>query len=169
MRDDATVSDVGQSDGRATGPGEEKSVLANLPRSRPQRSSPRRAAARAAPSTGQGTAATARVRPRDQDRAAPKPARAKRPVAKRPAAKRAKATGTRARASTRRGRAGAQEAAPRQGFEADSSAATGPVQPPGGAELLGSAAEILAELAKGGLSTGERLLRDAISRLPGAR
>jgi hypothetical protein len=43
------------------------------------------------------------------------------------------------------------------------------VQPPGGAELLGSAAEILAELAKGGLSTGERLLRDALSRLPGAR
>jgi hypothetical protein len=43
------------------------------------------------------------------------------------------------------------------------------VQPPGGAELLGSAAGILADLAKGGLSTGERLLRDALSRLPGAR
>ena len=67
MRDDIAVSDVEQSDGRATEPGEEKSVLANLPRSRPQRSSPRRAAARAATKTGQGTAAAARPRPRRQD------------------------------------------------------------------------------------------------------
>jgi hypothetical protein len=40
------------------------------------------------------------------------------------------------------------------------------VQPPGGAELVASAVEILGELAKGGLSTGERLLKDVISRLP---
>jgi len=152
VRDDVAVSDVEQSDGRATEPGEEKSVLANLPRSRPQRSSPR------------GTAAGARLRPRGQDGAVRRTA-----TAKPRASKRAKASATRARASTRRGRTGAQEAAPRQGFEADSNAASGPVQPPGGAELLGSAAEILAELAKGGLSAGERLLRDAISRLPGAR
>ena len=164
VRDDVAVSDVEQSDGRATEPEEEKSVLANLPRSRPQRSSPRRAAARAASTTGQGTAAAARLRPRGQDGAARRPA-----TAKPPASKRAKASATRARAASRRGRTGAQQAAPRQGFEADSNAASGPVQPPGGAELLGSAAEILAELAKGGLSAGERLLRDAISRLPGAR
>jgi hypothetical protein len=168
VRDDVPVTDAEQRDGRATGPDEKKSVLANLPRSRPQRSSPRRAAARAATTAGQGTAATARVRPRRQTRAAPKPA-AERPAAKRPAAKRTRTTGTRARASTRRGRASGQEAAPRQGFETDGNAASGPVQPPGGAELLGSAAEILAELAKGGLSAGERLLRDALSRLPGAR
>jgi hypothetical protein len=164
VRDDVAVSDVEQSDGRATAPGEEKSVLANLPRSRPQRSSPRRAAARAASTTGQGTAATTRLRPHGQDGATRKPA-----TAKPPAPKRAKATATRARTATRRGRVGAQEAAPRQGFETDSNAASGPVQPPGGAELLGSAAEILAELAKGGLASGERLLRDVISRLPGAR
>jgi hypothetical protein len=164
VRDDVPVNDPGQRDGRATVPGEEKSVLANLPRSRPQRSSPRRAAARAATTTEQGTAATARVRPRRQARAARKPA-----AAQPPAAKRARTAGTRARASTKRGRASGQEAAPRQGFETDGNAASGPVQPPGGAELLGSAAGILAELAKGGLSTGERLLRDALSRLPGAR
>jgi hypothetical protein len=40
------------------------------------------------------------------------------------------------------------------------------VQPPGGAELLASAAEIVGELAKSGLSAGERVLRDVLSRLP---
>jgi len=44
--------------------------------------------------------------------------------------------------------------------------ATGPVQPPGGAELISSAAEIFSELARSGLSTGERLLKDALARLP---
>ena len=175
VRDDVAVSDVEQSDGRAIAPGEEKSVLANLPRSRPQRSSPRRAAARAAttkgpvaasaPTTkGQAGAATARVRARGQDRRARKPA-----TAKTSTAKRAKASTTRARTSTRPRGTSVEEAAPRQGFESDSNAASAPVQPPGGAELLGSAAEILAELAKGGLSSGERLLRDALSRLPGVR
>jgi len=40
------------------------------------------------------------------------------------------------------------------------------VQPPGAAELVASAAEIVGELAKAGLSTGERLLKDVFSRLP---
>jgi hypothetical protein len=40
------------------------------------------------------------------------------------------------------------------------------VQPPGGAELLASAAEIVGELTKSGLATGERLLKDVLSRLP---
>jgi hypothetical protein len=40
------------------------------------------------------------------------------------------------------------------------------VQPPGGAELVGAAAEIISEIAKAGLSSGERLIRDALSRLP---
>jgi hypothetical protein len=40
------------------------------------------------------------------------------------------------------------------------------VHPPGGAELVASAAEIVSELAKAGLSTGERLLKDFLSRLP---
>jgi hypothetical protein len=104
------------------------------------------------------------MRPRGQDDAARKPA-----TAKPASAKRSKASATRARASTRPRQTSAQEAAPRQGFETDGNAASGPVQPPGGAELLGSAAEILAELARGGLSSGERLLRDALSRLPGVR
>ena len=55
---------------------------------------------------------------------------------------------------------------PRQGFECDGDTASGAVQPPGGAELVASAAEIVGELAKAGLSTGERLLKDVLSRLP---
>jgi hypothetical protein len=39
------------------------------------------------------------------------------------------------------------------------------VQPPGGTELVTSAVEIVGELAKSGLATGERLLKDVFSRL----
>ena len=55
---------------------------------------------------------------------------------------------------------------PRQGFESESENMNGSVQPPGGAELVASAAEIVGELAKVGLSAGERLLKDVFSRLP---
>jgi hypothetical protein len=55
---------------------------------------------------------------------------------------------------------------PKQGFECEGERASGPVQPPGGAELLASAGEIFSEVAKAGLSTGERLFRDVLSRLP---
>ncbi len=44
--------------------------------------------------------------------------------------------------------------------------ASGPVQPPGGAELVATAAEIVSELAKAGVSTGERLFKDLLGRLP---
>jgi hypothetical protein len=40
------------------------------------------------------------------------------------------------------------------------------VQPPGGIELVASAAEIVAEVARAGLSAGERLLGDLVGRLP---
>jgi hypothetical protein len=56
--------------------------------------------------------------------------------------------------------------APRQGFECEGERASATVHPPGGAELVASAAEIVGELAKAGLSTGERLLKDVFSRLP---
>jgi hypothetical protein len=58
-------------------------------------------------------------------------------------------------------------AVPRQGYASEGDRATGAVPAPGGTELVGSAAEILGELAKVGISTGERLLRDVFSRLPG--
>jgi len=55
---------------------------------------------------------------------------------------------------------------PRQGFASDGERVSGPVQPPGGAELIATAAEIVSELAKAGVSTGERLIKDVVSRLP---
>ncbi len=59
------------------------------------------------------------------------------------------------------------DSAPRQGFESEQSrSSTGPVQPPGGAELLTGAVEIVGEMAKAGVSAGERVLRDLFSRLP---
>lgn len=55
---------------------------------------------------------------------------------------------------------------PSQGFECEGERASRPVQPPGAPELVASAAEIVGELAKAGFSTGERLLKDVLSRLP---
>jgi len=42
---------------------------------------------------------------------------------------------------------------------------TGTVPPPGGAELLASATELVGELAKASASSGERLLKDVLARL----
>jgi hypothetical protein len=116
-------------------------VLSKLPRTRPQRASPRRTAARAAS-------------------AAKKPASASSPngVARAPKA------GTRAAKSA--AKKPVFEPAPRQGFESETDRANGTVQPPGGADLVASAAEIIGEFAKAGVSTGERLLKDFLSRLP---
>jgi hypothetical protein len=58
------------------------------------------------------------------------------------------------------------EPAPRQGFECEGERASGPVQPPGGTELVAGAAELIGELAKAGFSTGERLFKDMLARLP---
>lgn len=134
------------------GPG----ILAGLPRTRPQRASARRTAARAAkpkaPSPRQASAASATP-----------PRRATKPVTKRAPAK-ARVTGKR-RAAAKDG-ATAHERAPRQGFEAEPDS-LGPVQPPGSMELVSSAAELAGELAKAGVATGTRVLRDFLSRLPG--
>jgi hypothetical protein len=125
-------------------------VLANLPRTRPQRSSARRDAARRA--TGPAVA-----RPSSP----PKPGVTK----KAPAKARAKATPTaepRTKARPKR----AQDPVPRQGFETEGDPVSGPVQPPGSVDLLSSAAELAGELTKSGLSSGGRLLKDFIARLP---
>jgi hypothetical protein len=120
-------------------------VLVNLPRTRPQRASARRVAAR---ETAAGAAQRRKAPARSNGR----------PTAR----KRAGSAAARPRASAR-----VREPAPRQGFESETESMSGSVRPPGGAELVASAAEIVGELAKAGLSTGERLLKDALSRLPG--
>jgi hypothetical protein len=173
------------------GASERPGVLSNLPRTRPQRSTPRRAAARtanaAAESAGSAPAATNGRSP-----AAPAKAAASAPKGstrtgarastKAPAKSSAKAGARgstkaaarkpagRGRARTASARAAATpivtEPVPRQGFESESERTGGAVHPPGGAELVASAVEIVGELAKAGLSTGERVLKDVLSRLP---
>jgi hypothetical protein len=162
------MSSASESNGRSSGPQAEEGVLANLPRTRPQRSSPRRAAARKASAAADAA---------DSPRARPAVA------SKRAASNGAKSAATKAKvkakakvdtkvkpatppASKQRGTARVDEGVPRQGFESEMDRATGPVQPPGGAELVSSAAEIFSELARSGFSTGERLLKDALARLP---
>jgi hypothetical protein len=153
-----TVSGPSQSNGHADLPEDGAGVLANLPRTRPQRASARRAAARGSaakaqqPHDGERATATAPAK----TRASAKPKRAAAKPAKRPA--KAK--------SARAPRRAAAEPVPRQGFASEEERATGSVQPPGGTELIGTAAEIISELAKAGISGGERLLRDVLSRLP---
>lgn len=179
------VTDANSSDGASSAQQNEQGVLANLPRTRPQRTSRRRAAARSAARwPGGADAAPARrgdgsVPPKETADSGAARAKADRPTAPRRASGKNDGSAAERRRASARGRASArrqtsapkrrissQEAAPRQGFEGDGDAASGPVQPPGAAELLGSAAEIVGELAKAGLSRSERLLKDVVSRLP---
>jgi len=155
LSNDVDMSDPKDSDAR-----ERQGVLANLPRTRPQRSSARRTAARQATArppaskTRSSAGVEAPVR---------KPARAERPSRRGGTATRPTRSGP-SRADKRVGADGL--AVPRQGFESESERSSKPVQPPGAPELVASAAEIVGELAKSGLSAGERLLKDVLSRLP---
>lgn len=177
------VTDANSSDGSSASRQDERGVLVNLPRTRPQRASRRRVASRntaAGPSGADGAPPT---RGRRSIPATEKADRgAARAGAERPAAAQTEAGkpggrasdrprrtvrgGARRQASAPKRRISNQDPAPRQGFECDGDAGSGPVQPPGAAELVVSAAEIVGELAKAGLSTGERLLKDVFSRLP---
>jgi hypothetical protein len=205
-----------QSNGRPSDEALEQGVLSNLPRTRPQRATERRIAARArskpaspgggaskdakaktkaarktraraaAGTTAAGADAAGKTRARapqadtapvadvsatrehggstSSASAAPSPRRAA--TAKRAKPKRATSAGKpRSRAAKAGARARTTEPAPRQGFEAEGERASGPVQPPGGAELVASAAEIVGEIAKAGVSAGERVLKDVLSRL----
>jgi hypothetical protein len=140
-------------------------VLANLPRTRPQRASARRAAARStgerdasASSNGGPAAGTPRKSAARSGAGAGASAAA---TGEKPVPRRAKARPKPAKAP----RARKADEVPRQGFESVEERATGPVQPPGGTELLGTATEIVGELAKAGISGTERVVRDLLSRL----
>jgi hypothetical protein len=118
-------------------------VLASLPRTRPQRASARRGAARAA-------------------RARKAPAGSRSPAGKAPTKQtRAKQV----RAKRVRPSEPTIASVPMQGYEAEESLSR-PIQPPGGAELVVSVAELAGELARAGVSTGARLLKDLFSRVP---
>ncbi|HEY5045455.1 MAG TPA: hypothetical protein VII53_06330 [Solirubrobacteraceae bacterium] len=138
-------------------------VLANLPRTRPQRASARRDASRlaAAQATSRGPAVT--------EPAPAAIARKRTPAKGRPAKAPAQAPAGKHRNSTAKRKSTAkrlQDPAPRQGFESESDSLRGPVQPPGRTDLLASAAELAGELTKTGLASGGRLLKDVLSRLP---
>jgi hypothetical protein len=190
------MSTQNESNGRPSTPDAGLGVLSNLPRTRPQRSTARRTAARKA------TAEAAKpTRVRAQAKAKAKPAKSRvqassakaatpsgkaKPASETKAAPRTSArrtpasatrtplvkTATSSKASTPQSKAPKRatplvdESVPRQGFESDMDRASGPVQPPGGAELVATAAEIVSELAKAGVSTGERLFKDLLGHLP---
>jgi hypothetical protein len=148
------------------------SVLANLPRTRPQRSSPRRAAARrSSAAAANGTVAAAEqadtpATPRRAPKAAAKPRRRKAATGATAATRtRAKTGGSSARARPQQRRTPRGEPVPAQGFESDGEGLRGAVHPPGGAELFASAVEIVGELTKSGVAGGERLVKDLLSRL----
>jgi len=205
LSNDVPMSAPSDSDNGAAGTRDTEGVLANLPRTRPQRSSARRNAAREAAASDASQNGPAKAPPARSGRRAPSnpPARARAsaekaaargarsasggsgrpaPKATRPSAAgnasgAARAGGARASGSgARKPKAAAQrpprradtvsEAVPRQGFESDGERMSGSVQPPGAADMLATAAEIVSELAKAGVSTGERLVRDAFARLP---
>jgi hypothetical protein len=159
------MSDADNSGGGSGASSSEDGVLAKLPPTRPQRTSRRRAEARKAGSPAKtgapgrpGVRAGARA-PQDssaQERARQKDTRERRvgPRIERAATGRSRESGER------------PDAVPKQGFESEGDSASGPVQPPGGMELVASGAEIIVELARAGLSAGEQLLGDLVRRLP---
>jgi hypothetical protein len=163
LSNDVHMSAANENNGGSNGHSDGQGVLANLPRTRPQRSTARRTAAR------QASASETAAKRSPNGAAEPVPAASARAAESRkakaqPAAKAKPRAAKRARPA---GSSRAGDPVPAQGYESDGDRATrGTVQPPGGAELLGSAAEILGELAKSGLSTGERLVKDVLARLP---
>jgi hypothetical protein len=157
------VSEQSKGGGRAKGPPSETGVLANLPRTRPQRSSARRAAARTAASAP-AQAQPAKAKRANAKAVAAKPAKAKATQAKPTQAKPTQAKPTKAKRTA--GRTDREQTVPRQGFEVDGDLASGSVQPPGAAELVSAAAELAGELAKAGVSGSARLLKDLFGRLP---
>jgi hypothetical protein len=114
-------------------------VLGNLPSTRPQHQTARRAAARARKGSSKTAADPA------EPAAKARPARARKTPLKL-----------------------VEPPVPPQGFEAEEQIEPGrPVQPPSGPELAASVVELLAEFAQTGLSAGGRLLKDALGRLAG--
>jgi hypothetical protein len=175
VRDDCgTMSDAESPNGREDASVPEGGILAALPRARPQRASPRRAAARNAKSAPSRTAAQT-----DRPVKAAKP-KAANPPGVRSTKKTAAATksgaagnsdaGSKPAAAKRRGAKRVakppEPPAPKQGYEPEEELELGgTVNPPSGAELVESVADIVGELANSGLAAGGRLLKDAFSLL----
>jgi len=155
---------------------QDEGVLANLPHTRPQRSSARRLAAREAaaatakpkprPAARDGSRRRARTRADKPETARASAAPTRKPKSTKPKAVRPSAARQRAQKASRSAAAAGMEPVPRQGYASEGDRVSGPVSPPGSTEFVATAAEIVGELAKAGAARGERLLKDALSRLP---
>jgi hypothetical protein len=151
--------------------GDVPGVLESLPSARPQRPSARRAAARLAAEAKPAkaadapakTAASARVKPAPKTRTTQG---TKTPVGPAPPLE---AQPARPRRARRTRPTPVEPPVPPQGFEAEEPIEPGrSVQPPSGSELAASVAGLFGELAQAGLSSGGRLVKDALKRLSGA-
>jgi hypothetical protein len=92
------------------------------------------------------------------------PAATKKPKARKPVTPK-KVASTRRRAAKPIAKP-AEQPAPKQGYEPEEELELGKsVNPPSGAELVESVADIIGELANSGLTAGGRLLKDAFSLL----
>ncbi len=141
------MNDAESPNGRESDSISEGGILAALPRSRPQRTSPHRAAARTGKPTLTKTKTKTKTKRPVGARAVKKPAATTRPAAK-PNVK------------------PAEQRAPKQGYEPEEEVELGAtVHPPGSVELVESVADIVGELAGTGLAAGGRLLKDAFSLL----
>jgi hypothetical protein len=155
------MSAAKESKGRSAAPEESEGVLAKLPRNRPQRSSARRAAARKAASpNGAVKPETAKSPAKGAATKSPPKGATAKSAANGATPKRGRRNASARAAAAEPGR----EAVPRQGFECEG--IDGALQPPGGGELIASTLEIVGEFAKAGFWTGERLIKDVLSRLP---
>jgi len=150
-----------ESDARphTTDNGDGPEILANLPRTRPQRASARRAAARPAPPADDAPPppAQAQAPPAAPSAAAPrtpKTTKARKPSS-RPATRRA------AKPAARRTPAVPRRPSAPQGFEPDSSG--GSISPPSPIELLDGVVGAAGQLAVGSLDRGVRAVRGAVS------
>jgi len=143
----------------------EGGVLGNLPSTRPQRPSARRAAAR----TGAGRPARAEKTPTRAEKTSGEPAAASGGGSERGTTPRQRRP--RPSADSRRRNPRPIPPPPRipaQGYEAEGEVEPGvPVAPPTGPELAGAVVELVGDLAQAGLAGGGRLLRDALDRLRG--
>ncbi|HEY8304704.1 MAG TPA: hypothetical protein VIG42_08980 [Solirubrobacteraceae bacterium] len=161
------------SNDRPDDPVVEGGVFAALPRTRPQRASARRAAARGKPPKSTNSAksetagaakkprkATSVAKPATKAGPGPPPTKAK---------PRSAAPGARAKRQMDRTPPTptiAEPAAPKQGYEPEEDLGLGgTVNPPSGIELLESLGDIASELVGSGLTAGGRLLKDAFSIL----
>ena len=153
-----------ESDARphTTDNGDGPEILANLPRTRPQRASARRAAARPAPPADDAPPPPAQAQAPPAAPSAAAPRTPKTTKARKPSSR--AATRRAAKPAARRPPAVPRQASAPQGFEPDSARTPGgSISPPSAIELLDGVVGAAGQLAVGTLDRGVRAVRGAVS------